>query len=47
MTSTPDTSSISFEDDTVFQHGLNDPSLLANQKRAKIFELLHRLHNTG
>jgi len=47
MTSTSDNSSIFFEDDNVFRHGLSDPNVLANQKRAKIFDLLNRLHNTG
>ena len=47
MSSTCDTSSISFDDDNGFKYGLSDPNVLANQKRAKIFDLLNRLHNTG
>lgn len=47
MASTPNTLSSFLDDVNTFQHGLADRSLLANQKRAKVFDLLNRLHNTG
>ena len=47
MASTPNTFSSFLEDVNTFQGGLSDRSLLANQKRAKVFDLLNRLHNTG
>jgi len=47
MTSTSDTASLLSEDVNVFRHGLCDPNSLANQKRAKVFDLLNRLRNTG
>ena len=47
MASTPDTLSYFSEDVNTFQGGLFDRSLPANQKRAKVFDLLNRLHNTG
>jgi hypothetical protein len=47
MESTPDTSSLFSEDLNLFKHGLSDPNSLANQKRAKFFDLLNRLRNTG
>ena len=47
MAPTPDTLSSVLEEVNTFQHELADRSLPANQKPAKVFDLLNRLHNTG
>ena len=47
MTTSPDTSSLFSDDTNVFKHGLSDRGILANQKRARVFDLLNRLRNTG